>query len=149
MGIIRVATSLRCAKTKEKRQSKPVTWWCPGLWQRLTNISCCYDHVLCQQLPRMPRAPGEGLIPAFRGAHQGGLLRAGTQVNLEEHIESAMKRQIHEATYVYLWLIRADVWQKTTQFCKASIFQLKNKQIFKSHEKKKIQLTNTVEQQLW
>lgn len=58
MGIIRVATSLGCVKTKET-QSKPVTWWCPGLWQRLTNISCCCDHVLCQQLPRMPRAPGE------------------------------------------------------------------------------------------
>ena len=97
----------------------------------------------------MPRAPGEGLIPAFRGAHQGGLLRVGTQLNLEEHIESAMKRQIHEATYVYLWLIRADVWQKITQFWKAIIFQLKNKQIFRIHEKKEIQLTNIVEQELW
>ena len=37
-----------------------------------------------------------------------------------------------EATYVYLWLIHADVWQKPTKFCKAIILQLKNKQIFKS-----------------
>ena len=29
-------------------------------------------------------------------------------------------------TYVYLWMIHADVWQKPTQFCKAIIFQFKN-----------------------
>lgn len=82
-------------------QSEPVTWWCPGLWQRLTNVSC-YDHVLCQQLPRMPRAPGKGLIPAFWGAHQGGLLRAGTQLNLKEHIESAQKGKfMRQHMYTY------------------------------------------------
>ena len=32
-----------------------------------------------------------------------------------------------EGTWVYLWLILVDVWQKTTKFCKATIFQLKNK----------------------
>ena len=31
-----------------------------------------------------------------------------------------------EGTYVYLWLIDADIWQKLTQFCKAIILQLKN-----------------------
>ena len=30
-----------------------------------------------------------------------------------------------EGTYVYLWLIHVDVWQKTTKFCKAIILQLK------------------------
>ena len=37
-------------------------------------------------------------------------------------------------TYVYLWLIHVDIWQKPTQYCKAIIFQLKInkfKQIFK------------------
>ena len=29
--------------------------------------------------------------------------------------------------YVYLWLIHIAVWQKTTQGCKAIIFQFKNK----------------------
>ena len=28
-------------------------------------------------------------------------------------------------TYIYLWLIHVDVWQKPTQYCKASILQLK------------------------
>ena len=28
-------------------------------------------------------------------------------------------------TYVYLWLIHVDIWQKPTQCCKASILQLK------------------------
>ena len=30
-----------------------------------------------------------------------------------------------EGTYVYLWLIHADVWQKPTQHCKTIIFHLK------------------------
>ena len=28
-------------------------------------------------------------------------------------------------TYVYLWLIHVDIWQKPTQYCKAIILQLK------------------------
>ena len=39
--------------------------------------------------------------------------------------------QKKEGTYVYLWLIHVDVWQKPTKFCKAIILQLKNKQIKK------------------
>ena len=39
-----------------------------------------------------------------------------------------------EGTYVYLWLIHVDIWQKTTKFCKAIILQLKN---FKNQKKKK------------
>ena len=30
-----------------------------------------------------------------------------------------------EETYVYLWLIHVDKWQKPTQYCKATILQLK------------------------
>ena len=30
-----------------------------------------------------------------------------------------------EDTYVYLWLIHVDVWQKPTKYCKAIILQLK------------------------
>ena len=30
-------------------------------------------------------------------------------------------------TYVYLWLIYVDVWQKSTHYCKAIILQLKIK----------------------
>ena len=32
-----------------------------------------------------------------------------------------------EGTYVYLWLIHVDIWQKATKFCKAIILQVKNK----------------------
>ena len=31
-----------------------------------------------------------------------------------------------EGTYIYLWLIHGDIWQKQTQFSKAIILQLKN-----------------------
>ena len=30
-----------------------------------------------------------------------------------------------QGTYVYLWLIHVDTWQKLTQYCKVIIFQLK------------------------
>ena len=30
-----------------------------------------------------------------------------------------------EGTYVYLWLIQVDVWQKPTNYCKVIIFLLK------------------------
>ena len=32
---------------------------------------------------------------------------------------------MREGTYVYLWLIYVDLWQKPTQYCKAIILQLK------------------------
>ena len=32
---------------------------------------------------------------------------------------------LKDGTYVYLWLIHADVWQKPTQYCKVIILQLK------------------------
>ena len=42
-----------------------------------------------------------------------------------------------EETLVYLWLILANVWQKTTIFCKAIILQFKNKHTYthKNHYK--------------
>ena len=36
-----------------------------------------------------------------------------------------------EGTYVYLWLIHADVWQKPTQNCRTVILQLKINLIIK------------------
>ena len=30
-----------------------------------------------------------------------------------------------EGTYVYLWVIHVDVWQKPTQYCKAIVLRLK------------------------
>jgi len=36
-------------------------------------------------------------------------------------------RFTREGIYAHLWLIHADVSQKTTKFCKAIILQLKNK----------------------
>ena len=35
------------------------------------------------------------------------------------------KLEKREGTYVNLWLIHMDVWQKTTQYCKVIILQLK------------------------
>ena len=41
-----------------------------------------------------------------------------------------------EGTYVHLWLIHVDVWQKSNQYCKAIILQLKiNKFIKRRYER--------------
>ena len=40
-----------------------------------------------------------------------------------------------EGTYVYLWLIHADVWQKSTQYCRVIILQLKIKKLIIKKEK--------------
>ena len=42
-----------------------------------------------------------------------------------------------ERTYVYLWLIHVDVWQKPTQQCKAIILQLKINKFYRNKQKKK------------
>ena len=41
---------------------------------------------------------------------------------MEKEVEGRLKR---EGTNVSLWLIHVDVWQKSTQYCKAIILQLK------------------------
>ena len=48
-------------------------------------------------------------------------LKQGLCINLEGWDGEGYGREV---TYVYL-LIHADVWQKTTKFCKAIILQLK------------------------
>ena len=49
--------------------------------------------------------------------------------------KSRTRRKLkREGTYVYLWLIHVDIWQKPTQYCKAIILQLKiNKFKFKKN----------------
>ena len=42
-----------------------------------------------------------------------------------------------EGTYVYLWLIHVDVWQKPKQYCKAIILQLKINVKKKTHQGKR------------
>ena len=46
------------------------------------------------------------------------------EVMKETEIQIVVKTE-RERTYVYLWLIHVDVWQKTSQYCKVIIFQLK------------------------
>ena len=49
--------------------------------------------------------------------------------NLEGWDGRKMGRKFRrERTYVYLWLIHLDVWQKLTQYCEAIILQLKKLQ---------------------
>ena len=43
-----------------------------------------------------------------------------------------------EGTYVYIWLIHVDAWQKPTQYCKAIVLQLK----INKEKQKKIIIVN-------
>ena len=54
-------------------------------------------------------------------------LKQGLCDRLKGGVEREMEgRSGKEGTWVYIWLILVDVWQKTTKFCKAIVFQLKN-----------------------
>ena len=45
------------------------------------------------------------------------------------------RRLKREGTYVYLWLIHVDIWQKPTQYCKAILLELKINKFFKKRER--------------
>ena len=47
-----------------------------------------------------------------------------------------------ERTYVYLWLIHVDVWQKPTQCCKAIVLQSKKKEEGERERKKRMHILN-------
>ena len=54
----------------------------------------------------------------------------GTQIRLCDNLEEEMEWKVEgrfkrEWTYVYLWFIHVDIWQKPTQYCEAIILQLK------------------------
>ena len=51
----------------------------------------------------------------------------GTQTGTQYQPRGVGWGERREGTYVCLWLIHVDIWQKTTKFCKAIILQLKNK----------------------
>ena len=51
-------------------------------------------------------------------------------------IQNLKKETKREGTYVYLWLIHVDVWQKSNQYCKAIINYLKiNKYNYKKEKR--------------
>ena len=49
-----------------------------------------------------------------------------------------------EGTYVYIWLIYADVWQKPIQYCKAIILQLKIDNFFLKRFKNRLEVSKSV-----
>ena len=57
-------------------------------------------------------------------------LKQGLCINLEGWDGEGDGKEVQrEGIHVYLWLIRVEVWQKTTHFCKAIILHLKNELI--------------------
>ena len=60
---------------------------------------------------------------------------------LEWEVGGSFKR---EGSYVYLWLIHVDIWQKPIQYCKAIIFQSKI-----SNQKKKFSVPFSLSFSSW
>ena len=52
-------------------------------------------------------------------------LRSVTTTKLSFKWDGVGRRFRREGTYVYLWLMHVDVWQKPTQYCKVIILPLK------------------------
>ena len=62
-----------------------------------------------------------------------------------DRLKGGMGREVwEERTWVYLWLILVDVWQKTTKFCKAIILQFNNLKKISLTKKKKLKLEPTL-----
>ena len=70
-------------------------------------------------------------IPGIKRVASGNFLydsgSSDDSVVLCEDLEGweAGGRLKSEGTYVYLWLIQVDIWQKPTQYCEAIVLQLK------------------------
>ena len=60
------------------------------------------------------------VLPDLGNSNQGSVTTQRDGKGWE--LEGRFRR---EGTYVYLWLIHVDVWQKPKQYCKAIILQLK------------------------
>ena len=52
-------------------------------------------------------------------------MRSVTTTKLSFKWDGVGRRFRREGTYVYLWLMHVDVWQKPTQYCKTVTLQLK------------------------
>ena len=58
---------------------------------------------------------------------------------LWDRLKGGVGREVwEEGTWLYLWLILVDVWQKTIKFCKAICLQFNNLKKKKSYPKKTI-----------
>ena len=58
------------------------------------------------------------------------------------------RRVKREGTYVYLWLIHVNVWQKPTQYCKAILLQLKINKLKKKESKHGLEADSRFDSQL-
>ena len=73
-------------------------------WTQLSNWACMHIRIFTYDLSIM--------------------LKTCKQFKITNKSRTRRKLK-REGTYVYLWLIHVDIWQKPTQYCKAIILQLK------------------------
>ena len=87
-------------------------------WLRL---HLAMQEVRIQGLVREPRSHTMCLLAKTAKQNRNDIVTNQVKT-LKMEVGGSFKR---ERTYVHLWLIHADVWQKPDQYCKAIILQLK------------------------
>ena len=129
-----IATLLTIAKMWKQAQCPSAEAWIKmwrrtDLWtqrgkQKVGQIErVALQYIDCHMSNRQP--------VEFAVWHKESNLSSGTTYKVGRRFK-------REGTYVYLWLIHVDVWQKPTQHCKTIILQLKIK-------KKKMWYVYTIE----
>ena len=97
-------------------------WMFLGLWPRSLQ---CGGYRSCSIYRIIRLLGGYDCVPSR--VHLAFLSLASPAQSAEElsvgwEMGGRLKR---EGTYVFLWLVHVDVWQKPIQYCKAIILQLK------------------------
>ena len=118
--ICRAATETQTQKTDLQTQWGGGRGWC---WEegRKERVGYMERVTWKRKLPYVKQTANGNLLYDSGNSNWGSVTTQRDGMGRETG--GRFKR---EGTYVYLWLIHANVWQKPTQFCKAIILQLKN-----------------------
>ena len=108
-----------CRAAMEK-QTQRTDLWTQGLGRR--EKAKCMERVTWKlTLPYIKQIVNRNLLYGSGNSNRGSVTIQRGGMGWEMG-----RRFRREGTYVYLWLIHADIWQKPTKFCKEIILPLKN-----------------------
>ena len=94
-----------------------------GAWELLEDVFCFCTHDLC-------------------------MFEIIYEMMKKTEIQIVVKTE-RERTYVYLWLIHVDVWQRPKQYCRALVLQLKKNKMQKKRPKEQYDCTSNFHTLWW
>ena len=104
-------------------------------WNKHTNTHTHTIFQKCKHLRRFSNAYFNILFQRLKRIHY--VITADNLERYEGDWQEVWGRFKREGIYAHLWLIHVDVWQKSNQYCKAIINQLKKINILKNWTKKR------------